>query len=336
MPPEAFAPPQPNVSILWDIENVTPSRGAFFTGGLLELARKEGSLSSATAIGNWRGSLTNDLAVDLSENGFELIHVPQPAKKGRAKKNSADFALITRATEMVFQYPHIQTYIILTGDIDFRALLQMLKKHGKRIVIVCDVKTVSENLLEFADEYLDYRNLLPDDDTEDTKENAAPTKIGKKIAFAMLSETVRILESEKKITNPGGVKVRMKLLNENFSGDIEGYTSWKAFINDAVKHKIVGREDTDKGIVLTLPGATTKGEDLPPVFESLLKAIQKLSPKKDWVNFAHVGKQLVTDKVSIRDYNYSQLRKLIIDAEKRGLVETTNKEGGWYVQRVKA
>jgi len=45
---------QPNVSTLWDIKNVTPSIDAFFTDALLELAGKEGNLSSATAIDNWR------------------------------------------------------------------------------------------------------------------------------------------------------------------------------------------------------------------------------------------------------------------------------------------
>lgn len=323
-----------NVSIIWDIENVTPSSNDSFAEGLLDYARKEGNISSAIAIGNWRKNLNNDLAVSMSENGFELIHVPQPEKKGRAKKNSSDFALITRATEMVFQYPHIETYIILTGDIDFRALLQMLKKHGKRIIIICDVNNVAENLLEFADEYQDYRNLIPDDEAEDVPDNTTPTKIKKDVAFSMLAETVRILHTEKKVANQGGVKVRMKLLNENFSGDIDGYKTWGAFINDAVKNGFIEKADSDKGAILELPNKKSDSEDFPFVFVSLLEAIKEVSPTKEWVNFSAVGNKLTANKINLKDYNYSQLKKLIIDAEKRGLVKTSNKAGSWNVQSI--
>lgn len=325
-----------NVSILWDIENVTPSKGASFTDGLVEMAKKLGPLSSATAFGNWRGSLTNDLAVDLSENGFELVHIPRSATRGKAKKDSADFALTTRAIEMVFQYPHIKTYIILTGDIDFRALLQTLKKHGKRIVIVCDVKHVSENLLEYADEYLDYRTLLPGDASEeddDSEETPNVSEVSRDMAFDMLSETVSIIQKEEKIANPGGVKVRMKLLNDNFSGDVEGYASWKAFINDAVKHKIVAREDTEKGVVLTLPEKKANREAVPAAFQGLLTAIGQSSQKDGFANFSAVAKKLKDNKVNIKEYNYNQFKKYVMDAEKRGLVEASNKGGSWFVKK---
>jgi uncharacterized LabA/DUF88 family protein len=322
---------KPNVSILWDIENVTPSIDTLFTDGLLEFARKEGVLSSATAIGNWKKQLSNDLALNLSENGFELIHIPQPEKKGRAKKNSADFALITKATEMVFQYPHIETYIIITGDIDFRALLQTLKKHGKRIIIVCDSVNAAENLLELADDFLDYRALLPDDSTDEEVEEPEPTLIKKKAAFSMLAETVQIFNREKKVANPGGVKVRMKLLNQNFSGDIQGFSSWNAFIKDAVKHNVVQRENTDKGIVLVLPSTAKVADENPEVMQLLLTAMKAAPNDQGWVSFSAVGKKLSEQGVQIKKYNYSQLKKLILDAEKRELVKTRNLNGMWSV-----
>ena len=327
---------QPNVAILWDIENVTPAKGAYFTDGLLEMAKKKGPISSAVAFGNWRGSLTNDLAVDLSENGFELVHIPRTGKRGKAKMDSADFALTTRATEMVFQYPHIATYVILTGDIDFRALLQTLKKHGKRIVIVCDVKHVSENLLEFGDEYLDYRMLLPGDDSDDgddASEQSAGVAIKRDMAFVLLAETVGLFQTEKKMANPGSVKVRMTLLNGNFSGEVEGYRTWKTFINDAVKNKVVAREDSEKGVVLTLPKTKSKGKSIPKAFQGLLKAIEQSPAKDGWANFSSVGKKLTDNKVNIKDYNYNQFKKYVMDAEKRGLVETSTKGGSWLVKK---
>ena len=104
-----------NLAVLWDVENVTPSADSLFVEGLLEYARQIGNISSAVAIGNWSSSINNTLAVNISEKGFELIHLPQPDEKSRRKKNSSDFVLITKATEMIFQYPHIKTYVLLTG-----------------------------------------------------------------------------------------------------------------------------------------------------------------------------------------------------------------------------
>jgi uncharacterized LabA/DUF88 family protein len=177
-----------NVAILWDIENVTPSKDTFFVDGLLEYAKQIGNIASALAIGNWTATLTNSLAVTLSEKGFELIHMPQPDEKPKRKKNSADFVLITKATEMIFQYPHIRTYLLLTGDIDFRPLLQTLKKHGKRIIVVCDSNTASEDLLEFADEYTDYRTLIPDDTATETNEQSEEAQgLKQEEAFPLLT-----------------------------------------------------------------------------------------------------------------------------------------------------
>ncbi len=326
-----------NVAILWDIENVTPSVDSLFVDGLLDFAKQIGNVSSAIAIGNWKARLNNTLAVNLSEKGFELIHMPQPDQKEKRKKNSADFVLITKATEMIFQYPHIQTYILLTGDIDFRPLLQTLKKHGKQIIVICDSNTASENLLEFADEYTDYRNLIPGDDSESSPgQSEVSEELKREEAFTLLAEAVQAMRSQKKIPTPGSVKVRMQLLNENFSGKIEGYTHWQKFIQAAVRQKIVTIKNTHKGMTLSVPETKTPrivAADLPQIIKSLLEVIHEISAQKKWIYFGQVSNALIEKGIQIKEYNYSQFKKLILDAEKRNLVETKNNDMKWYVRR---
>ncbi len=325
-----------NVSILWDIENVTPAVDTLFVDGLLDFAKQLGNVSSAVAIGNWTAKINNKMAVNLSEKGFELIHMPQPDEKGKRKKNSSDFVLITKATEMIFQYPHIHTYILLTGDIDFRPMLQTLKKHGKQIIVVCDSNTASERLLEFADEYTDYRNLIPDDDSENDDESGLSGSLKKEEAFTLLAEAVRVMENQKKIPNPGSVKVRMQLLNENFSGKIEGYTHWQKFLHDAARKKIISIKDTEKGVILSVPTnkkTRVANTEMPFIIRTLLDVMHEISPKKQWIHFAQVSNALIEKGINIRDYNYSQFKKLILDAEKRNLVETKNNNLKWYVRR---
>jgi len=324
-----------NLAILWDVENVTPSADSFFVEGLLEYARHIGNISSAVAIGNWSSSINNTLAVNISEKGFELIHLPQPEEKNKRKKNSSDFVLITKATEMIFQYPHIKTYILLTGDIDFRPLLQTLKKHGKKIIVVCDSNTASEHLLEFADEYTDYRALIPDEEEEEPNGEDDLEPLKREDAFTLLAEAVDVMIRRKKIPTPGSVKVRMQLLNENFSGDVEGYSTWRDFLNDALRCNVIRAQSTPKGMTLS-PYKITSSEgisDIPAVIRHLMDVIHALCPHQKWIHFAQVSDALIERGINIKEYKYPKLKKLIMDAEKRDLVETRSSNMKWYVRR---
>ncbi len=324
-----------NLAVLWDVENVTPSADSLFVDGLLEYARQIGNISSAVAIGNWSSSINNTLAVNISEKGFELIHLPQPDEKSRRRKNSSDFVLITKATEMIFQYPHIKTYVLLTGDIDFRPLLQTLKKHGKKIIVICDSNTASEHLLEFADTYTDYRALIPDEEEEEPNGDDELEPLKREDAFALLAEAVEIMIRKKKIPTPGSVKVRMQLLNENFSGDVEGYSSWRDFIHHAIRRKVIRAESTSKGMTLA-PYKVISSEgtsDIPLIIRHLMDVIQAICPHQKWIHFAQVSDALIEKGINIKEYKYPKLKKLIMDAEKRDLVETRNTNMKWYVRR---
>ena len=87
-----------------------------------------------------------------------MIHIPYNKKQ----KNSADMALSTHAIELIYMYPHIKKIILVTGDADFRPLLQSLRKHGIETIIICDSQSASEDLLLLADDYKDFRDLIPD------------------------------------------------------------------------------------------------------------------------------------------------------------------------------
>lgn len=322
------------IAAIWDIENVTPSFQMLFVDGLLDYIDKLGHLSLGMAMADWRANISNKLALNLSESGFELIHIPQPDKKLRRKKNSSDLAIISKATEMIFQYPHINIFILITGDIDFRPLLQTLKRYGKRTIIICDSNTASESLLEFADEYMDYRNLLPDDEEETQPGEPVPEDFSVKNAYKLLTDAVTFMIENEKKPAPGSVKIRMKLLNETFSGKVKGFRQWSDFIRKAANDKIIILEETEKGIELSLPEAaksTAKGSH--GIFRILLTVLEEKNPKNNWIDFSQVSKFLLEKNISLKDYNYSKLKKLILDAEKRGLVEVKNVAFRWTVRK---
>ena len=52
--------------------------------------------------------------------------------------------------------------------------------------------------------------------------------------------------------------------------------------------------------------------------------------KNGYVNFSQVA-----SKVNAKNYGYSQFKKLALEAEKRGLVKITSRNGTWLLKLVK-
>ncbi len=159
------------VAILWDIENVTPSANSQFLEGLKEYTEHLGKLTVCRVYGDWTKGYLGRLSRQLSENGFELIHIPV------ARKNSADISLITNAVELIYQYPHITKIVLITGDADFRPLLYTLRRNGKSVHIICNSSNASEELLSLADSFKDYREIIPGEAAEEAADAAEERRV---------------------------------------------------------------------------------------------------------------------------------------------------------------
>ncbi|MBN2049836.1 MAG: NYN domain-containing protein [Spirochaetales bacterium] len=321
-----------SVAILWDIENVTPRSDSLFVNGLIEYADGLGKISIATAYGDWTKPSIKKTADALAENSFELIHVP------KSKKNSTDIMLSTHAVELIHQYPHIRILILVAGDADFRPLLLSLRKHGLIINIICDAQSASEDLLVLADDYKDYRDLIPDADEDDNLPSRdVKTGFSLEDAFSLLREAISIMAAQKKTTTMGAVKVRMKLLNENFDEGRLGFKTWKKFVLKAAEEGHITIDQTEKDFLLSLKGVQDAGayeESLPEGIRELLRSISAVSAVKKtaWVTFSAVSNHLIERDVDTKKLGYNKFKKLIQAAEKRNLVETKNINERWSVR----
>lgn len=330
-----------SIAILWDIENVTPRSDSLFVNGLIEYASELGKVSVATAYGDWARGSIRKTSESLAENSFEMVHVPYNKKQ----KNSADMALSTHAVELIYQYPHIRKMILVTGDADFRPLLQSLRKHGIETIIICDSQSASEDLLLLADEYKDFRDLIPDTedeydhDSEDNHDQPPKRAISLPEALVLLKEAINIMNRRKKLTTLGAVKVRMKLLNDTFDENRLGFRSWKKFILFAEKQGAIELEHTANDQIISLPESDSKEQNrqlarLPQIMYNMLKAIRDCSEKtgKPLVPFSSVNNWMLEEGNDIKKSGYSQMKKLVKDAEKRGLVRSENQGKFWFVE----
>ena len=154
------------VAILWDLENVNPGGDSLFLEGLIEHAESKGRIIAARAYGNWANAGFTKLAPSLVRRYFYLVHIP----KGR--KNSSDMVLVSDALELLRIHEHIDSFILVTGDSDFRFLVLALRRAGKMVHIVCNTQNASEDLLALADSHVDFREIVPGGNDEEATEKS--------------------------------------------------------------------------------------------------------------------------------------------------------------------
>jgi uncharacterized LabA/DUF88 family protein len=321
---------QDAIAILWDIENVTPSTNSPFVKGLLEYAREIGRISVARAYGDWTRPGIKNTAKELAEESFEMLHIP------RSKKNSSDIALGTQAVELIYQFPHLRKLLLVTGDADFRPVLQAVRKHDIESIIICDAKSASEDLLLMADEYKDFRDLT-EAPAGSEQDESGPSTISLEESFKLLQEAISYMTGQNRTPSLGAVKIRLKLLNESFDEQKLGFKSWKAYVLEAEKRGYVRTEVKNQDLTLSLPkqASEKKGRALPQIIYEFLKALgdemeKAKGEQSKRVNLSAIGHLLRKRKIDYRQHGYSKLKKLADAAEKRGLVNTTV-EGSDYL-----
>ncbi|MHA2100046.1 MAG: NYN domain-containing protein [Candidatus Kariarchaeaceae archaeon] len=323
---------QNEACILWDVENVNPGSKSLFVEGLIEFVSNKGRISVAKAFGNWSSRIIPKMSASLSNNGFEMIHVSSPVKK----KNSSDIEMITQGMEIALKHPQLTHFYLITGDSDFRSLVTALRRNGKYVFVIYDSKRLNEALLAAADDYIDYRHLLPggteDNETEDeVKEKAKPPRITKKVkkkqlneAFTLLTECLNLMEKEKIPTYPGTVKVRMKVLKPSFDEKKLGFNQWIKFIEKAAEENIIQLEGKKNESHLKLtPDQQRKiaVSSIPyDVLINVLKDMDKNATPK-FRQLSKVNLALKNRNFNYRDLGYGQFKEYLLDLQTRNIVE---------------
>jgi uncharacterized protein (TIGR00288 family) len=350
-----------SVAILWDIENVTPSANSQFVEGLLEFTHELGRITVCRVYGDWTKRNLARLSHLLSENGFELIHIPA------SRKNSADISLITNAVELIYQYPHLTKIVLITGDADFRPLLHTLRRNGKSIHIICNSSNASEELLSLADSFKDYREIIPGEAAEAAEEaqaaeqakrtrrtkgrapanrsaKAGPPSAPEKTpsedtAYRLLVEAVQEMEKNKKKPGMGAVKVKLKILNPSFDERSYGFKSWVDFVNSACDKKFIRLVEDEQATYLASYGpedpTVTQETPLAAAFETLRSIVDELTKEKgkDYHSLASINTRLNDSRVDYGALGYKRLKDFIFSAEKRAYVDMKYENAGYYVKK---
>jgi uncharacterized LabA/DUF88 family protein len=87
----------------------------------------------------------NKIGIEVKQKNLQIF-------QGGAKKGDWDIGI---AMDAVRLSPKVDTVVLVSGDGDFKDLIQYLKSHGCRAEVIGFGKTTSKYLLEVCDDYLD-------------------------------------------------------------------------------------------------------------------------------------------------------------------------------------
>src|SRR5476651_2612102 len=101
-----------------------------------------------------------DFKRGLHEAAFELIEIPHVRQSG---KNSADIRMVVDALDLCYTKPHMDTFVIISGDSDFSPLVSKLRENNKTVIGLGVKNSTSDLFISNCDEFIFYDDLVRDE-----------------------------------------------------------------------------------------------------------------------------------------------------------------------------
>ena len=186
----------------------------------------------------------------LHEAAIELFDIPQ---RGMTGKNSADIRMVVDTLDLCYTRPHLDMFVIASGDSDFSPLVSKLREYDKLVVGVGVKNSTSTLLIENCDEFIFYEDLMRGR-REETHLDTLPKK--KRELFSLIEDAVLALQRRNpEILWSSMVKQMMQRLKPTFNMQYFGYSNFSDLLEDAEQAGVVILERDDRSgsyIVLDL------------------------------------------------------------------------------------
>lgn len=228
-----------DMAVFVDFENLAlgfpkNSSFTFSIGRVLDRLLDKGKVIVKVAYCDW--SRYRKYTTELHEAGVELVEIPKRSMTG---KNSADIRLCVDAMDLCYSKPHIDSFVIVSGDSDFSPLVSKLKENGKRVIGLAMKDSTSPLLANSCDEFIYYDDLrTPAEKSRSKAASGVPAE--KQDVFDLLVDAVRALQRENyEILHSSLVKDTMKRKQPSFNESAYGYRSFSELLEDAEEAKLV-------------------------------------------------------------------------------------------------
>jgi len=260
-----------NLALFCDFENIAlgvrDARYAQFDiNRVLERLLLKGSIVVKKAYCDWERY--KEFKAGMHQAGFELIEIPHVKQSG---KNSADIRMVVDALDLCYTKPHVETFVIISGDSDFSPLVSKLRENDKGVIGVGVKNSTSDLLIANCDEFIYYDDLVREQRTrrsgrrkvqpeaeasasadtkgERDKDDDKPAEDKKHEAFDLVVATIDALIAERgeeeKIWG-SMVKQALKRRRPGFNESYYGFRSFNRLLEEAAARKLFALERDEK------------------------------------------------------------------------------------------
>ncbi len=262
-------PETANLALFCDFENIAlgvrdERYAQFDIKRVLERLLLKGSIVVKKAYCDWERY--KEFKAGMHHAGFELIEIPHVKQSG---KNSADIRMVVDALDLCYTKPHVDTFVIISGDSDFSPLVAKLRENNKGVIGLGVKNSTSDLLIASCDEFIYYDDLVREQKARRgsrkktggepaTTEAAAPAATAdtkerdedkKQEAFDLVLATVDALMTERgedgKVWG-SMVKQALKRVRPGFNESYYGFRSFNRLLEEAAARRLLSLERDDK------------------------------------------------------------------------------------------
>ncbi|MCK5188709.1 MAG: NYN domain-containing protein [Methylococcales bacterium] len=246
-----------SMALYCDFENVAlgvreAKYDAFNITKVLERLLLKGNIVVKKAYCDWERY--KEFKTAMHEAAFELVEIPHVRQAG---KNSADIRLVVDALDLCYTKSHVDTFVIISGDSDFSALVSKLRENNKVVIGVGVKNSTSDLLIANCDEFIFYDDLVK---KKKTIRKTPPEKVGKKTtsssdeekkqqALDMVLETVEDLckeRGEEEKVWGSMVKQALKRRKPGFNETYHGFRTFGKLLEEAQVRNLLELELDEK------------------------------------------------------------------------------------------
>jgi uncharacterized protein (TIGR00288 family) len=225
---------------------------------VLERLVEKGKLIVKKAYADW--NRYQNYTAPFHEAAIELIEIPKRSQTG---KNSADIRLVVDAMDLAWSKPHVDTFVIVSGDSDFSPLVSKLKENGKHVIGLGMKGSTSELLRDNCDEFIYYEDLERQEQDEQQMATTlyADLPERKREVYSLLLEACNALRRENhEVLYASMIKDTMKRKKPSFDESYYGYRSFTHLLEEADNLALIDIERNPKSGTYVV---TRFGEEAP-------------------------------------------------------------------------
>jgi uncharacterized protein (TIGR00288 family) len=238
-----------NLALFCDFENIAlgvrDARFAQFDiNRVLERLLLKGSIVVKKAYCDWERYKEFKSSMHLA--GFELIEIPHVKQSG---KNSADIRMVVDALDLCYTKPHVETFVIISGDSDFSPLVSKLRENDKGVIGVGVKNSTSDLLTASCDEFIFYDDLVREQKTRRTgrRKPAAPVATAQATAAAAPAGGAEPAQAKDEDREHEAFDLVMATIDALIAERGEDEKIWGSMVKQAIKRRKPGFNESYYG-----------------------------------------------------------------------------------------